>query len=128
MRGIVGNDQELLRATLILVCGMLMFNLPTLLYKIRMLVRGALYFLFCWDKSWKKPEDPNAVFQAHISQNLPVERKNVYFVRHGESTWNETFNKGSHRSLVVFAIGFLPGVIKSLLYELYLLLSGKLDR
>lgn len=81
----------------------------------------------CWDKSWKKPQDPGAIFGPHLIQGLPVERKTVYFVRHGESTWNDTFNKGSHRSALVFVIGFIPGLIKSVLYEIYLLLSGKLD-
>ena len=48
--------------------------------------------------------------------------------RNTESTWNDTFNKGSHRSAAVFAIGFIPGLIKAFLFELYLILSGKLDR
>jgi hypothetical protein len=87
-----------------------------------------LYFVACWDKSWKKQQDPGSIFGPHLSQGLPVERKTIYFVRHGESTWNDTFNKGKHRSVAVFLIGFVPGLIKSLLYELYLLLSGKLDR
>jgi hypothetical protein len=120
--------EDLLRPGLILVCGMLLFNLPTLLYKIRMFFRGILYFVLCWDKSWKKPQDPGAIFGPHLSQGLPVERKTVYFVRHGESTWNDTFNKGHHRSTAVFVIGFIPGLVKATLYELYLLLSGKLDR
>ena len=38
------------------------------------------------------------------------------------------YSKGSHRSAAVFAIGFIPGLIKSVLFELYLILSGKLDR
>jgi hypothetical protein len=122
-----GND-KLLRSILILVCGMLLFNLPTVIYKMRMVIRGLVYFVMCWDKSWKKPADPGSVFGPHLSQGLPVKRKTIYFVRHGESTWNDTFNKGSHRSMAVFLIGFFPGLIKSALYELYLLLSGKLDR
>jgi prolipoprotein diacylglyceryltransferase len=121
-------EEDLLRPGLILVCGMLLFNLPTLLYKIRMFIRGILYFVLCWDKSWKKPQDPGAIFGPHLSQGLSVERKTVYFVRHGESTWNDTFNKGHHRSTAAFVIGFIPGLIKATLYELYLLLSGKLDR
>lgn len=123
-----GGEEKLLRSVLILVGGMLLFSLPTVIYKIRMLFRGILYFCLCWDKSWKKPVDPGSVFGPHLSQNLPVERKTIYFVRHGESTWNETFNKGNHRSMATFLIGFIPGLIKSALYELYLLLSGKLDR
>ena len=123
-----GDTNKLLRSVLILVCGMLLFNLPTLLYKIRLFVRGILYFLFCWDKSFKRPPDPAAAFGPHLREGRPVRRKTVYFVRHGESTWNDTFNKGKHRSAIVFAIGFVPGLIKAVLYELYLLLSGKLDR
>jgi hypothetical protein len=121
-------SDDLIRPGLILICGMLLFNLPTLIYKIRMLLRAILYFVFCWDKSWKQPQDPGSIFGPHLSQALPVERKTIYFLRHGESTWNDTFNKGSHRSAATFAIGFIPGLIKSLLYEYYLLLSGKLDR
>ena len=119
---------KVLRSVLILVCGMLLFNLPTLLYKVRLFIRGILYFFFCWDKSFKKPPDPGSIFGPLLNQGKPIEKKTIYFVRHGESTWNETFNKGGHRSAAVFLIGFVPGLIKALLYELYLLLSGKLDR
>jgi len=117
------------RPVIILVCAMLLFNLPTLLYKTRLLVRGILYLLFCNDKKWKKPaEDPGKIFGALLKSNPgKIERKTLYLVRHGESTWNDTFNKGSHRSALVFAIGYIPGLIKSLLYELYLVLSGKMD-
>jgi hypothetical protein len=123
------------RPTVILVCAMLLFNLPTLIYKIRMLLQGILYFIFCNDKSWKKPQDPAVVVTPLLEKEKEtgdtdpsLERKTVYFVRHGESTWNDTFNKGSHRSALAFAIGFIPGLIKSILFELYLILSGKLDR
>lgn len=81
-----GSD-KLLRSVLILVCGMLLFNLPTLLYKIRMFIRGIVYFLFCWDKSFKRPTDPGAVFGPLLSQGKPVEKKTIYFVRHGENNW-----------------------------------------
>lgn len=120
--------EDLLRPVLILLCAMLLFNLPTLIYKIRLFIRAILYFVGCWDKSWSKPQDPGSIFGPHLSQGLPVERKTVYFVRHGESTWNDTFNKGEHRSTAVFIIGFIPGLVKAFLHELYLLLSGKLDR
>jgi len=121
----VKND--LIRPILILATGMLLFNLPIVVYKVRMMIRGILYLILCWDKSWKKPQDPGAVFGPHLSQGLPVERKTCYFVRHGESTWNDTFNKGKHRSWFAFFVGYIPGLIKSILYELYLLLSGKMD-
>jgi len=121
-----------LRPAIILVCGMLLFNLPTLVYKIGMFLRGILYFFFCNDKSWKKPQDPMIVMEPILEkektgEEQKLERKTIYLCRHGESTWNDTFNKGSHRSAAAFAIGFVPGLIKSLLFELYLILSGKLD-
>lgn len=115
------------RPVLILVCGMLLFNLPTLIYKIGMFIRGILYLVMCNDKSWTKPRDPRIVVGTLLEAGEPVERKTIYFVRHGESTWNDTFNKGSHRSALAFALGFIPGVIKALLYETYITLSGKLD-
>lgn len=117
------------RPLLILTSGMLLFNLPTLLYKLKLSFQGILYLLFCHDKSWKKPQDPASIFAPVLSSGgKNVGRKTIYFVRHGESTWNDTFNKGNHRSAFVFAIGFIPGLIKAVLYELYLVLSGKMDR
>lgn len=71
--------------------------------------------------------DPGIIFEKHIADGKAVERKTIYFVRHGESTWNDTFNKGKHRSALVFVLGFVPGIIKATVYELYLLLSGKMD-
>jgi hypothetical protein len=121
-------QDDLVRPVLILICAMLLFNLPTVIYKVRLFFRGILYFVMCWDKSWKLPQDPGSIFGPHLSQGLPVQRKTVYFVRHGESTWNDTFNKGSHRTWLTFLIGFIPGLIKSVLYEIYLLLTGKMDR
>ena len=123
------------RPALILLCAMLLFNLPTLIYKIGMFLRGAMYLLFCNDKKWKTPQDPSIVVNPILEKENEssdyenvVERKTVYFVRHGESTWNDTFNKGAHRSKAAFAIGFVPGLIKSFLFESYLILSGKMDR
>ena len=118
---------NLLRPVLILVCGMLLFNLPILIYKIKLLLKGILYLLFCNDKTWKRPQDPASIFEPILRSGVKIDRKTVYFVRHGESTWNDTFNKGNHRSLIVFVIGFFPGLAKALMYELYLILSGKLD-
>jgi hypothetical protein len=122
----------LVLATFAILCiiGAKMFLplLPTILYKIRMLLEAFVYFVFCWDKRWKKPQDPGAIFGPHLSQGLPVQRKTVYFVRHGESAWNDTFNKGPHRSWQRFAIGFVPGLVRAIVMELYLFVSGKMDR
>jgi hypothetical protein len=87
------------RPALVTLCAMLLFNLPTLVYKIGMLVRGIVYLLFCNDKKWKKPQDPALVVRPILDKETKgdsmdgyyIERKTIYFVRHGESTWNDTF-------------------------------------
>jgi len=115
------------RPIVILVCAMALFNLPILLYKIELVIQTLRYLLFCHDKTWKKPQDPGLVFATILQAKKPTERKTIYFVRHGESTWNDTFNKGKHRSALTFVLGFIPGILKAIAYELYLLLSGKMD-
>ena len=78
---------NLLRPVLILVCGMLLFNLPTFMYRLRkMILEGILYFLFCNDKKWRKTQDPEVVFGPILNSGdkSRLERKTVYFVRHGE--------------------------------------------
>jgi hypothetical protein len=134
MNNYISLISSFVRPAVILVCAMLLFNLPTLIYKIGMLLRGILYLAFCNDKSWKKPQDPFLVLEPMLKiekeageESINLERKTIYLVRHGESTWNDTFNKGSHRSAMMFAIGFIPGLIKALFFEMYLILSGKLD-
>ena len=118
-----------IRPMVILVCGMLLFNLPTLLYKTRLTLRSFLYLFVSKDKKWKKTPDPLLVFgPAMKDRRIKVETKMVYLVRHGESTWNDTFNKGKHRSLLVFVLGYIPGLVKAFAYETYLVLSGKMDR
>lgn len=119
-----------LRPTILAVLCFLIFNFSTVIYKARLTIQGVSYLFFCHDKKWAKQPDPKLAFEPIIAANevdTKVEKKTLIFVRHGESTWNDTFNKGAHRSALVFAIGYIPGIIKSLLYEFYLLLSGKID-
>lgn len=87
-----------------------------MIYYIQLTLQGIAYFLFCNDKSWQKKQDPASFFD----ENKTITRKTIIFVRHGESTWNDTFNKGAHRSGFLFAIGFLPGLVKAIMYEFYL--------
>ena len=130
-------DDISFRPVVILLCGMLLFNLPIFLYKVRMFMNSVLYICFCYDKSYSKPKtDPSTYFHHSNTTGTAdtgtgsngIRRKTIYFVRHGESTWNDTFNKGKHRTVLVFILGFVPNLIKAILYELYLLLSGKMDR
>merc|ERR1712113_705652 len=95
-----------------------------------MTVSSIQYLLLCKDKKWKKTVDPGSIFGPLLDGSKgssTIERKTIYLIRHGESTWNDTFNKGTHRSTLVFVLGWVPGLIKACLYELYLLLSGKFD-
>lgn len=122
---------NVIRPLLLLVVALLIYHLPIFVHKVRLTIQGVLYLLFCNDKSWKKADDPLKFFSPLVTAGAEgkskIEKKTIIFVRHGESTWNETFNKGSHRSGLVFAIGFIPNLAKALLYETYLLLTGQMD-
>lgn len=116
-----------LRPAMILVCGMLLFNLPTMIYKSQMYLRGMAYLIFCNDKSWIVPSDPNVVVGPLLDEPSRIERKTIYFLRQGGSTWNNTFDNGNSSTARALSFGFLIGLVKAMLYELYLILSGKLD-
>jgi len=81
-----------------------------------------VYLVFCNDKKWKKPKQDASVFETHAAN---IESKTVLFVRHGESAWNETFNKGADRTPLQFALAFLPGLLKALIYEWYFWVAGQ---
>jgi len=71
---------------------------------------------------WKPTPDPEPLKKAMTNKDgVVVEKKTLVFIRHGESTWNYTFNKSLN------PIFFIPRLIYSLLIEAYLLLTGKRD-
>jgi len=111
---------------LALIC-FLLYNFSTVLLKTKLTLQGVAYFFFCNDKKWPKQPCPSTYFKDVNAKDEKIKRKTLIFVRHGESTWNDTFNKGAHRSKAKFVIGFIPGLVKSLSYEFYLLLAGKVD-
>ena len=89
------------------------------------------YLLQSKDKKWKKPrEDPASFFPKESEKNhdpdVIVSKKTVIFLRHGESTWNDTFNKGD-RKTISFLIGFIPGLIRSIATEWFFLVRGQSD-
>ena len=119
--------EDLLRPLVLLVAGMLLFNLPTLLYKIRLFGRSFLQNLASMFRRSPPPRpDPGAFFGPHLSHGLPVRRKTLYLIRYGSSTWSETFHRRG-RSWLVFLFFFPTRLLKGLVIELYFLLSGKLD-
>ena len=121
---------SLLRPLTIVFIACVLWNLPTTIQKARLSFMGVAYMLFCKDKKYSVLDvrDHYDLFSgsSSSSSSRKVERKELVFVRHGESTWNDTFNKGE-RPLKAFLLGFVPGLVKSAATEVYLLLSGQCD-
>lgn len=100
----------------------LCFHPIATLRKVLLFITSLQYLLFCNDKTWKEPaEDPASFFDG--TQKGSIDKKTIIFVRHGESTWNDTFNKGD-RSKVSFLVNFIPNLVWSAIYEWYLFVSG----
>ena len=63
------------------------------IYKLKLFCLTFLYLLCCNDKKWKAPkEDPASYFpaDASVASASKIQKKTIVFVRHGESTWNDT--------------------------------------
>ncbi|CAB9509243.1 expressed unknown protein [Seminavis robusta] len=86
--------------------------------KLTLFVNTARYLLFSKDKKWKEPEVPKYT-TVH-----KVETKTIIFVRHGQSTWNETFNRGEKTKLN-FYMFFIPNAIKAFFMEWYFMVTGQ---
>jgi broad specificity phosphatase PhoE len=91
--------------------------------KLKFIVLTFQFLIFSKDKKWKKSkEDPASFFK---DENDPkITKKTVIFLRHGESTWNDTFNKGD-RKMGAFLMGFFPNLVRSFASEWYFLVSGQ---
>jgi len=50
--------------------------------------------------------------------------KTVILIRHGESTWNDTFNAGD-RNKALFVLFFIPNLLYAIVMESYYFVSGK---
>jgi len=62
--------------------------------KLRGMPIAFMHLILSRDNKWKKPTDPIQVLNTAQRNPDQVRRKRVYFVRHGESMWNEVFNRG----------------------------------
>jgi bisphosphoglycerate-dependent phosphoglycerate mutase len=94
--------------------------------KVKLIIMTFQFLFLCKDKKWKKPEDDPASFFTGDDDDKLIEKKTVIFLRHGESTWNDTFNKGD-RKMSAFLLNFLPNLFKAFATEWYFLVSGKSD-
>jgi bisphosphoglycerate-dependent phosphoglycerate mutase len=92
--------------------------------KINLFITTFQYLFLCKDKKYKKPKEDPASFFKEGEDMDKIERKTLVFIRHGESTWNDTFNKGD-RSMGKFLATFIPNLIKAAVTEWYFLASGK---
>ena len=52
------------------------------------------HLLLSRDNKWSKPADPQTILLQSQKSPETCQRKRIYFVRHGESMWNEVFNRG----------------------------------
>ena len=98
--------------------GILGFNLSAVIYRVKLYLGGLLYLLCSNDNKGIKSdvEDPGAADVLEV-----IQKARIVFVRHGESTWNETFNRSKN------PIFFIPRIIYSVYIDLWLLLVGKRD-
>ena len=83
--------------------------------KLHMLLLGISHLVLSRDKGWSKSKLPNPA-------EVNVEGKPItfYFIRHGESEWNEVFNKGIPPGLNVHKLKIIPRLIIALARELAL--------
>lgn len=98
-------------------------NPSAALRKIMMTIDTVKYLALCSEKKWKSTPDPFPVFEKH-GKMVKIDQKTVIFLRHGESSWNDTFNKGD-RKLLAFIQGFIPGLLKAVFNEWYFAVAGK---
>mmetsp|Transcript_37623 Transcript_37623/g.80299 ORF Transcript_37623/g.80299 Transcript_37623/m.80299 type:complete len:397 (-) Transcript_37623:116-1306(-) len=123
-----------LRRPLLLVSALCLLTNPhAALRKLKLVQLTFTYLLFCKDKKWKMPNsDPASFFPEELGGKAPhgatggsrFREKTLILIRHGESTWNDSFNAGD-RSKAVFVLFFIPNLIYALATELYFFVSGK---
>lgn len=77
-----------------------------------------IYGVYNKDKKWKPLPD---IATAIRPERAHVSSRQIIFVRHGESNWNETFNKSKNPFF------FIPRLIKAALFEMNLMVSGLQD-
>ena len=111
---------SLLRPVVAVSLACVLSNPSAALRKGQLFVSTFTYLLFCKDKKWETPkENPSSFF----AKDAKCDKKTIIFVRHGESAWNETFNKGD-RALSNFILYFIPNLIKAFAMEWYFWAAG----
>ena len=92
------------------------------IFNVGLYVNGAKYMFLGKDTKYKAGAVQGDAGLISETGAAKVEDRTVIFIRHGESTWNETFNPvGINKLLFPF------GVLYALITESYLLLTGRKD-
>ena len=125
-----------LRRPLILVSALcILSNPPAAIRKAKLFYISILYLALCKDKKWKVPKDkdPASFFTKELggslsttssNNNIKYREKTIILIRHGESTWNDTFNAGD-RNKVLFVLLFIPNLVYAIVMETYFFIAGK---
>eukprot|EP01126_Amoeba_proteus_P037401 TRINITY_DN3858_c0_g2_i12.p1 TRINITY_DN3858_c0_g2~~TRINITY_DN3858_c0_g2_i12.p1 ORF type:complete len:350 (+),score=60.23 TRINITY_DN3858_c0_g2_i12:61-1110(+) len=87
--------------------------------KLKLYMKVLLLFIFTNNTTWKLDQIPDPGLLD--IKKAGTERRTIYFIRHGESTWNETFNRSKN------PIFFIPRIIHAILHESYFFLTGQRD-
>jgi len=90
------------------------------LHKLNIWIHGIVHLVFTNETMWKpnKLDDP-----ASLSECQNVVKKTVIFIRHGESKWNEVFNKGKGVKRF-FTAGFFIRLFSAMFWETIDAVSG----
>ena len=133
----LGELLDLIRAfarPFLLVSALCLLSNPgAALRKLKLLHTTVKYLALCKDKKFDIPaSDPASFFTRELggsAQSKPAgvkgyAEKTVIMIRHGESTWNDTFNPGD-RNKILFVALWLPNLLYALVMEGYFFVSGK---
>ena len=70
------------------------------------------------------PNEMGGKAASSDKKDVKYKEKTLILIRHGESTWNDTFNAGD-RNKALFVLFFVPNLIYAVIMEVYFFLSGK---
>ncbi len=114
---------SLFRPLLLVTLVASLYNPVAALQKLKLIAMTIQYLLFCHDKKWKQPEKyPLSYFENAAD----VKTKTVIFLRHGESTWNDTFNRGG-RPKLAFVKNFIPNLLYAASVEWYFYITAQVE-
>lgn len=85
-----------------------------LLHKMAIFIAAAKFFVFSSERKYAKPGTPGNPDAEEVAKTTPSKTVHIIFIRHGESDWNEVFNRG-------FGPSFPIRLIKALFNEFRLL-------